>query len=87
MRNNFDDIYFYFPKLDGFQITNLSKNIAVIVNTNTFQIAQIKRTSRNYYEVITASSIHSQRVCENSFNSALKRIQHFFADTILHKRL
>jgi len=87
MRNNFNDISFYFKKADGYLITNSSNNFAVIVNTRTFQIAQIFRTSANYYEVIIASSVYCNRICENSFNSALKRVQHFFADTTLHNRL
>lgn len=87
MRNNFNDIHFYFPKSNGFQITNLSNNFAVIINSSTFQIAEIFRTSANYYEVIIASSVYCNRVCENSFNSALKRVQAFFADTTLHNRL
>lgn len=87
MRNNFDDISFYFKKSDGFYITNSGNQFAVIVNIKTFQIAEIFRTSANYYEIITASVVNCQRVCEKSFNSALKEVQHFFADTTLHNRL
>lgn len=87
MRNNFDDISFYFKKSDGFYITNLGSQFAVIVNIKTFQIAQIYRTSANYYEVITASNVYCTRICKKSFNSALIRVQHFFADTTLHNRL
>lgn len=87
MRNNFDDIAFYFKKSDGFQITNSSDKYAIIVNTNTFQIVQIFRTSANYYQVIIASSIYCNRICENSFYSALRRVKKFFNDTTLHYRL
>lgn len=87
MRNNFNDISFYFKKSDGFEITNSSNNFAIIVNKRTFQIAEIRRTSANYYEVITASSIWCKRRCEKSFNDALTVVKHFFADTILHNRL
>ncbi len=87
MRNNIDDISFYFKKSDGYQITNRSNNFAIVINVNTFQIAEIVKTSANHYEVITASCVYCQRICEKNFYSALKRVQHFFADTKLHNRL
>ena len=87
MRNNFDDISFYFKKSDGFEITNSSNNFAIIVNTKTFQIAEIFRTSANYYEVLTANSISCRRLCTRSYTDALKEVKHFFADSTLHTRL
>jgi Na+/citrate or Na+/malate symporter len=87
MRNNFNDISLYFKKSDGFYITNSGNQFAVIVNINTFRIAEIFRMSANYYEVITASIIHCTRLCEKNFSSALKRVQDFFEETTLHNRL
>lgn len=84
MRNNFSDISFYFKKSNGFEITNSSNNFAIIVNKRTFQIAEIFRTSANYYTVIIASSIYCNKICEKSFNSALSRVKQFFTDSKLH---
>ncbi len=80
MRNNFDDIFFYFKKSDDYQITNYTEKLAVIVNKEKYKIAQIYRTSANNYEVITASQIYCDRYCRKSFKEALKEVTNFFND-------
>lgn len=77
MKSNFNifELEKTFPRRDGYTITNHDNNFAVICNQSKFFIAEIFRTSPNYYEVITASPIYCQRITVKNFNAAEKYIK------------
>ncbi len=73
MISNFDiyELNRTFSKNDGWTITNHNDRFVIVVNVKKFFIAEIFRTSPNYYEVITANPTVCQRICLKKFSDAV----------------
>lgn len=77
MVNNFDifELRRTFPPNEEWAITNYNNHFVIVVNYAKFFIGEIYRSSTNYYEVITASPTHCQRITVNNFYEAVIRIK------------